>query len=122
METGTATAGMTVAQRLRRNRKMMATTKPTVSSSVFSTSATEARMVVVRSEITEILMLGGIEASRCGNAFLIASTVPMTFAPGSRWMASTMPRCRLTQPFRVSSCGPMTALPTSETRIGPPFR
>ena len=79
-------------------------------------------MVVVRSEITEILMVGGMDASSCGSAALIACTVLITLAPGSRWIARMMPRCRLTQPFNVSSCGPMMALPTSETLIGPPLR
>ena len=93
METGTAIAGMIVAQRLRRNTKITPTTRPIVSSSVNCTSATEARMVVVRSEITEILIVGGIDSSSCGSAALIACTVLMTLAPGSRWMARTMPRC-----------------------------
>ena len=65
---------------------------------------------------------GRIDASICGNAALIAFTVAMTLALGSRWIASTMPRCWLTQPRRVTSCGPTIALPTSETRIGPPLR
>ncbi len=47
---GTAIAGMTVAQSLRRNRKMTPTTSAIVSSKVRSTSVTLARMVCVRSD------------------------------------------------------------------------
>ena len=122
IETGTETAGITVAQTLRRNRKITPTTSAMVSIRVNCTSVTEARMLIVRSEITEILMAGGIEASSCGSAALIAATVQITFAPGSRWIPRMMPRCRLTQPISVVSCGPITALPTSDTLIGPPFR
>ena len=42
---------MTVAQKLRRNRKITITTSATVSINVNCTSATEARMVSVRSEM-----------------------------------------------------------------------
>ena len=103
-------AGIIVAQTLRRNRKITPTTSPIVSSKVVCTSATDARMVVVRSEITESLIVGGIDASNCGNAAWIACTVLITFAPGRRWIARMMPGCKLTQPFRVSSCGPLIAL------------
>src|ERR1035437_1677198 len=48
-ESGTATLGITVAARLRKNRKMTITTSATVSINSNSTSDTEARMVVVRS-------------------------------------------------------------------------
>src|SRR5580658_8377542 len=46
---GTVTAGMNVAQKLRRNNNITSTTSTIVSISVNSTSSTEARMVVVRS-------------------------------------------------------------------------
>ncbi len=70
IDTGTAIAGITVGHTLRRNRKITITTSPIVSISVNCTSATEARMVVVRSEITETLMAGGMDASSCGSAVL----------------------------------------------------
>ena len=53
MDRGTATLGITVAERLRRKRKMTRTTKPTVSINSNCTSLTEARIVVVRSVKTE---------------------------------------------------------------------
>ena len=85
-DSGTVTAGMTVAQKLRRNRKITMTTSATVSSNVNCTSATEARMVWVRSEMIETFIAGGIDASSCGSSALIRSTVSMTLAPGWRWM------------------------------------
>src|SRR4029450_12841471 len=48
-ESGTATAGMTVAERLRRKRKITSTTSATDSASSHWTSSTDALMVVVRS-------------------------------------------------------------------------
>ena len=61
-ESGTTTPGMAVAQALRRNTNTTSTTRAIVMSSVSSTSAMEARMVVVRSIITERSMAPGIEA------------------------------------------------------------
>ena len=46
---GTARLGMTVAERLRRNRKITITTRATVSLSVNFTSFTDARMDCERS-------------------------------------------------------------------------
>jgi hypothetical protein len=48
-ESGTATLGMMVAARFRRNRKITITTSPMVSINSNSTSFTDARIVVVRS-------------------------------------------------------------------------
>jgi len=53
---------MTVAQKLRRNTKITITTSATVSIKVNCTSATEARMVVVRSAAIVTLMAGGSDA------------------------------------------------------------
>src|ERR1019366_5172152 len=55
-ERGTATLGMIVADTVRRNRKMTTTTSTIVSISENSTSATEARIVVVRSVRTRTSM------------------------------------------------------------------
>jgi hypothetical protein len=69
-DSGTVTAGMIVAQKLRRNRKITMTTSATVSSNVNCTSSTEARMVSVRSEMTLTLMADGIEACSTGSIAL----------------------------------------------------
>ena len=83
-DSGTVIAGMIVAQRLRRNRKITMTTSATVSISVNWTSLIEARMVWVRSERIDTLMAGGMEASSCGSRAFIRSTVATTLAPGWR--------------------------------------
>ena len=71
---------------------MTITTRATVSSRVNCTSATEARIVSVRSESIKTLIADGIEASSCGNRALTRSTVSMTFAPGCRWTGMMMAR------------------------------
>ena len=81
-ESGTAILGMMVAERLRKNRKMTITTSATVSISSNSTSATEARMVVVRSVSTATFTEAGSEACSLGSRALILSTTVMMFAPG----------------------------------------
>src|ERR1700730_18321450 len=79
---GTVTLGMIVAQRFRRKTKITITTRAMVSARVNSTSRTEARMVVVRSERMLTWIVGGIDACSVVNVLLIASTVLMTSAPG----------------------------------------
>src|SRR5271166_376738 len=79
---GTVTLGMIVAQTFRKKTKITITTSAMVSTKVNSTSLTDARMVVVRSESTLTWTVGGIAASRLVSVFLIASVVLMTFAPG----------------------------------------
>src|SRR5207245_1150580 len=74
---GMATLGMTVAERLRRNRNMTITTRATVSISSNCTSFTEARIVVVRSVRIATLIEEGREALSCGNNFWMRSTTLM---------------------------------------------
>ena len=79
---GTVTLGMSVAQKLRRNSRITITTRQMVSTSVNSTSSTEARIVTVRSRMVSTLTAGGMRAVSCGSCALIWSTVSMTLAPG----------------------------------------
>ena len=88
---GTVTLGMIVAQTLRRNTKITTTTRPMDSISVNWTSATDARMVCVRSMMVSTWTDGGIAASSRGIAAWIASTVSMTLASGCLKMISWMP-------------------------------
>ncbi|OIQ66893.1 hypothetical protein GALL_515360 [mine drainage metagenome] len=81
-EIGTATAGMTVAGRLRRNRKITITTSATDSISSNSTSRTDARMVVVRSVSMTISTAPGMEACSCGSSCLMRFATSITLAPG----------------------------------------
>ena len=59
---------MMVAQTSRRKRKTTSTTSRTLMMSEISTSCTLARMVVVRSTATSILMVGGMAACRRGSS------------------------------------------------------
>src|SRR5713101_2852310 len=86
MEIGTAMRVMIVAARLRRKRNMTMTTSATVRTSVNWTSATDARMVVVRSVKVVISMEDGSEALSWGSRRLMRSTTAMMLAPGWRWM------------------------------------
>src|ERR1700728_2320347 len=68
---GTAILGMMVAANVRKNTKMTMTTSAMQSMSSNSTSLTEARTVVVRSVITDSVIVGGMGARRLGNSALI---------------------------------------------------
>src|ERR1700757_1461830 len=85
-DSGTATLGMMVAERLRRKRKITVTTSAMVSISSNSTSRTEARMVFVRSVSTVSLTDAGRVAWSLGISSSILSTTWMVLAPGWRWM------------------------------------
>ena len=67
-DSGTATLGMAVAQTLRRNTNTTRITSSTEMTSVISTSCTEARIVVVRSCATSIVIDGGIDACKAAAA------------------------------------------------------
>ena len=81
-DSGTDRLGMSVAGRLRKNRKITSTTRATASPSSNSTSATEARMVTVRSVSGVTVSAAGRAACSSGSSALIVSTVAITFAPG----------------------------------------
>src|SRR5882672_875093 len=84
IDKGTEILGIAVAQALRRKRKMTITTSATVSMSVNSISWTEARIVMVRSEVISRVAAGGIVARNSGRTALMLSTVLMMLAPGCR--------------------------------------
>src|SRR2546428_14000230 len=88
IEMGTATLGMIVADRLRRNKNMTITTGAIVRIRVNSTSATEARLVAVRSVSVVISIADGNEALSCGSKRLMRCTTVMMLAPGCRWILS----------------------------------
>ncbi len=92
------------------------------------TSATDARMVKVRSVMICTLTVEGSDCCNFGRSFLMLSTTEMMFAPGWRWMLTMMAgmavlagetaihaACRL---FSVSSI----TLATSDKRTGAPLR
>ena len=84
IDNGKASDGISVAESLRRNRKMVSTTRMTVSAKVNCTSAIESRIEMDRSFSTEILTEGGICARKTGISALIESTTSMVLAPGWR--------------------------------------
>src|SRR6266446_6093102 len=89
---GRARLGMTVADRLRRNRKMTITTSAMVRRSVNFTSATDSRMDCDRSMSTSSFTDAGICDRKEGRRALTASTTSTVFVPGWRWMVRTSAR------------------------------
>ena len=83
-DSGTAMLGMTVAAKFRRNRNITITTSAMVSMSSNCTSATDARMVEVRSVKMDTSTDEGSEALSCGKRALMRSTTVMMLAPGCR--------------------------------------
>src|SRR3954467_2082014 len=83
-DTGTTTAGISVARTFRKNRNTTKITSMIEISRVRSTSYTDARMVVVRSSTVISVIAAGIDAFRAGKAVLMFSTVSMMLAPGWR--------------------------------------
>ena len=104
-----AIAGMTVTHNARRKMKIVATTSPMVSSSVFSTSLTDARMVFVRSDTTDSLIALGNCARSRGSSLLMRSTVSMALAPLVSRMFRTMASRPLYQPTSSGFAGPISA-------------
>ena len=110
---------MIVAQTLRRNTKITATTSPIESSSVNSTSSTEARIVCVRSDTSSTFTSGGMLFTSRGSFASTASTVLMTFAPGCLNTSSSTAGLPFCHAASLAFCGPSTAWPISRTRTGP---
>ena len=81
-ETGTATAGMRVARKLRRKANTTRITSVPEITRVRSTSLSELRMGGLRSTVTEILISWGMAAFSWGSRPRIRSTVSMILAPG----------------------------------------
>jgi hypothetical protein len=84
MDTGTAAAGIRVALARRRNANTTRITSATAMSSVFWTSASDARIVEVRSIETSSSIAAGIEARIQGSRSRTRCTTSRMFAPGSR--------------------------------------
>src|SRR5262249_59301581 len=85
-ERGTATLGMIVVVTLRRNRNTTRMTSAMEMTNVISTSATDARMVVVRSIKTDTSTAGEIQERIWGSRASTRSAVSMMLAPGCRKM------------------------------------
>ncbi len=120
-EIGTATLGITVAAKLRRNRNITMTTSATVRRSENWTSLTEARIVVVRSVSVETSTADGSEALSWGKSRLTRSTTVMMLAPGCRWMFMMTAGLVFIQAACLTFSTPSTTRATSESRTGAPF-
>ena len=120
-DSGTEMLAITVARSEPRNRKITKVTSATASTSSNFTSDTEARMPAVRSVSTVTCTSAGSCASRSGSAALIASTVPMTLAPGWRCTSITPAGWPfIHEPSRTFSVD-CTTFATSDSRIGAPL-
>src|ERR1700722_9659485 len=94
---GTVTQAMNVVDTRRRKTKQTMTTSPTLMSRDVCTSATEARMVTVRSLWISKWIAGGNHRSNCGSIAFIRSTVSMTLASACLRTKSTTARLELNQ-------------------------
>ncbi len=83
-ETATATLGISIARPFIRKMATTPTTSSVAMITVRSTSVSEARMVVVRSTATSILMSCGSALITAGSTAFTRSTVEMMLAPGWR--------------------------------------
>ncbi len=120
-DTGTATLGIRVARRLRRNRKTTPITSRIEMQRVISTSRTEERMVRVESMTTCRAMVGGTDACSCGMMARTRSTVWMMLAPGWRKTISITAGLPLVRPpVRMSSSESVTSA-TSARRTAAPL-
>src|SRR5260221_13376988 len=84
IDTGTATAGISVARALRRKAYTTRITSATAATSVFSTSASEARIVAVRSLAVREFAAPGNHARHQGVRLRTPGPVSRVFAVGSR--------------------------------------
>ncbi len=119
-ETGAATAGISVARPLRRNRNTTSTTSPIARQRAFSTSFNEARMVGERSMVTLRSALSGNQARSWGSMALTLSTVSMMLAPGERKTISSTEGLPLARAMLRTSCAPSSTSATSDRRMGLP--
>src|ERR1700737_987103 len=122
MDSGTEMLGITVAHALRKKRKITITTSATVSMSVNSISWTEARIVIVRSEVMSRVAAGGIEARSSGRMALMLSTVLMMLGPGGGGIDIFAGGLPLAEPELRMSSIPSVTLATSLKRTGAPLR
>ncbi len=100
---------------------MTRTTSTTASVSSNSTSATDARMVWVRSLKMLISRVGGMSAMTLGSSVLTASATWMTLAPGWRWMFKISDGVPFAHAARFLFSGAMTTRATSDKCTGAAF-
>ncbi len=121
-DNGTAMLGMTVAEKVRRNKNITMTTSAIASSISNSTSSTEERIVVVRSVRILTCTAAGSELCSCGNSFLIRSTTSITFEPGCRCMLTITAGESFIQAACLTFSAASIAEATSDNTTGAPLR
>ena len=119
---GSARLGMTVAETLRRKRKITITTRHSVSINVSFTSRTDARMDSERSHSVRRSTDAGSWGFSCSTSCCTASDTPTVLVPGWRCTASTMPRTPEIQLADLSFWTLSTTCATSSRRTGDPLR
>src|SRR5438128_2706362 len=93
-ESGRARLGMTVADTLRRKRKITRTTSASAAAMVSFTSRTESRIERERSNRISTWTEGGSQVLKVGRRARTASATSTVFVPGWRCTASTIERWR----------------------------
>ena len=124
-DSGTATAGMTVAATFRRNTKMTSTTRPTVRHSSNSTSARRSRGWSSFGRSARRMFdprPGSARLEPGEQGFCTASTTAMMFAPGCRWMFRMTAGVRSIHAAWRTFSAPSVTVATSLRRIGAPSR
>ena len=120
-ETGTATAGISVARPERRKRKTTRITSATEITSVCSTSSSEARIVGERSWAICRSMAAGMVCCSSGRRARMLSTVWMILASGSLRIISRIAGLALVIPALRTSCTESETVATSPSRTAAPF-
>ncbi|SAJ33558.1 Uncharacterised protein [Enterobacter cloacae] len=120
-DTGTATAGISVARPERRNRNTTRITSATEMISVCSTSSSEARMVGERSCAIWRSMAAGIVSWSSGRRARMLFTVWMMLASGSLRIISKIAGLALVIPALRTSCTESVTLATSLRRTAAPL-
>ena len=121
-DTTVATAGITVARRLRKKAPTTRITSAIEISRVISISRSEARIEFVPSEATRISTSDGNWACNSGNSARTPSTVSMTLASGWRVISTTMAGSPLNRPSVWLFSTPSTTSATSDKRTAAPLR
>jgi hypothetical protein len=122
IDNGSARLGITVAERLRRNRKMTRTTRPSVMSRVSFTSWTESRIPCERSYSVCTRTDVGSCGPRAATVRDTASATATVLVPGCRCTASMMARAPSNQLAVLLSCTSSSTRATSCSRTGAPLR
>jgi hypothetical protein len=119
-DTGTTTAGMSVARALRRNRNTTRMTSPTAIASAISTSCSALRIVTALFDTTWSVAEAGRLAASSGSSALTRSTVSITLLPGRLNTTSSTVGWPLVRPRLRTSCTESATVATSPRRTAAP--